>query len=72
MQTIRIKNSDLGFGYVVVERTERGSVEATYLVRDITGCSADVSNIHVNVRERKTGAHANWCLFINAESEVQL
>lgn len=72
MQTARIKNSELEVGHVIVTRSERGNVTATHAVQEVERICTDPSNVHVFARDRKTNGMANWCMFDNAESEVQI
>ena len=72
MQTERIKNSALETGHVIVTRSERGNVVATHVVQELSRCTADPSNRHVAARDRKTNGIANWCMFDNSDSEVQI
>lgn len=72
MQTVRIKNSELVTGHVIVTRSERGNVLATHAVQDVSRVCTDPSNRHVSARDRKTNNTVNWCMFDHAESEVQI
>lgn len=71
METKIVKNSALSAGSVVITRSDRGTILATHVVQEITRGCTDPSNLHVSARDRKHNANVAWCMFDNAESEVQ-
>jgi hypothetical protein len=71
VQTEQIKNGKLTPGHVIVTRSERGNVLATHVVQEVKRVCTDRSNVHVVAKNRKSNGTVNWCMFDNAESEVQ-
>lgn len=71
MQTEAIKNGELSTGHVIVTRSERGNILATHVVQEVSRACTDASNVHVVAKNRKTNGTVSWCMFDNAESEVQ-
>ncbi len=70
--TARIKNDKLVTGMVIVTRSDRGNITAQHVVTEVSRVCTDPSNLHVAARDRKTNSTANWCMFGNSESEVQI
>lgn len=59
-------------GSVITERTERGKVSCTAVVRE-TGPCTDPGNVHVSVdvkRAGKSAGHHVWCYLRNAAVEA--
>lgn len=71
MQSSMIKNSALKNGDVIITRSERGNVLATHVVQEVNRACVDRSNVHVVARNRKNNGTVSWCMFDNAESEIQ-
>ncbi len=71
METKRVKNGTLRMGSVVITRSDRGNILATHVVQEVSRVCTDPSNVHVSAKDRKNNGTVNWCMFDNAESEVQ-
>lgn len=71
METKMVKNGELHTGSVIITRSERGNILATHVVQDVSRACTDMSNVHVAAKNRKTNGTVSWCMFDNAESEVQ-